>query len=191
MAGFGFDVDKRQQNSFDALKLSANEICTKLNNKQELAVKLINELSIPLSIEVPFVFKHFIYKDIRLNQFVMSELPTHEFSSFQFLKCYNELKVSQAKIIKHDNNLNYKKLTYLQDRDITGFMLMDKYYEFYCIIERSSEQETITSKKLIQISSQIIRWCKRTMPGFLLLYNKYHTGTYTHRHIHTQTHIYI
>ena len=84
MAGFGFDVDKRQQNSFDALKLSANEICTKLNNKQELAVKLINELSIPLSIEVPFVFKHFIYKDIRLNQFVMSELPTHEFSSFQF-----------------------------------------------------------------------------------------------------------
>lgn len=149
------------KNSFDALKLSANEICTKLNNKQELAVKLINELSIPLSIEVPFVFKHFIYKDIRLNQFVMSELPTHEFSSFQFLKCYNELKVSQAKIIKHDNNLNYKKLTYLQDRDITGFMLMDKYYEFYCIIERSSEQETITSKKLIQISSQIIRWCKK------------------------------
>ena len=70
-------------------------------------------------------------------------------------------------------------------------MLMDKYYEFYCIIERSSEQETITSKKLIQISSQIIRWCKKNHARLLLLYNKYHTGTYTHRHIHTQTHTYI
>ena len=103
----------------------------------------------------------------------MSELPTHEFSSFQFLKCYNELKVSQAKIIKHDNNLNYKKLTYLQDRDITGFMLMGKYYEFYCIIERSSEQETITSKKLTNITQAHT-----------------HTDTYTHRHIYTYRQIY-
>lgn len=150
------------KNSFDSLKISADEVFDKLETKPELSQKLRNELNMPLSIEAPLIFRHFIYKDVNLNQFVMSELPSDENSNLQYINVYNELKHNQAKIIKFDDGVNYKKLTYLQQKNVTGFMLLDKNYEFYCVIENTENGgKPVPSKKIIEISLQIIKWCKK------------------------------
>ncbi|RCK59115.1 Vacuolar fusion protein MON1 [Candida viswanathii] len=150
------------KNAFDTLKLTADEIFDKLDTKPELTHKLRNELNMPLNIEAPLIFRHFIYKDIPLNQFVMSELPSDEYSSLQYIKIYNELKFNQAKIIKFDDGVNYKKLTYLQQKNAIGFMLLDKHYEFHCIIDNIQDGgKPLQSKKIIEISLQIIKWCKK------------------------------
>lgn len=150
------------KNSFESLKITADEIFDKLETKPELTQKLRNELNMPLNIEAPLIFKHFIYKDVTLNQFVMSELPSDENCNLQYIKIYNELKHNQAKIIKFDDGVNYKKLTYLQQKNVTGFMLLDMHYEFYCIIENTEEGgKSVPSKKIIEISLQIIKWCKK------------------------------
>ncbi|KAL6454539.1 MON1 Vacuolar fusion protein MON1 [Candida maltosa Xu316] len=149
------------KNAFESLKQTADELFVKLETKQELMQKLTIELSTPLNIEIPLIFKHFIYKDLNLNQFIMSELPSDDHSGFSFIKCYNELKFNQAKIINFDDNLNYKKLTYFQYKTMIGFMLTDMSYEFYCIIENSYDGKQLQSKKIIEISLQIIKWCKK------------------------------
>ncbi|KAK6460102.1 trafficking protein Mon1-domain-containing protein [Scheffersomyces coipomensis] len=149
-----------------------------------LAQELINSsrLSIIKDINVPSI-KHFIYKSKKCNQFIMNDLihfnnDRSMNSLLQLVYFYSVLHNTKAVKIKSRLKSTYnqstssnnqtsssssfqnKKLTYakwtLQDNSVTGFMLADNEYEFYCLSNSS-----IKSNDLINHSLKIIKWCEK------------------------------
>lgn len=141
------------------------------------------KLSILNDIKVPAI-KHFIYKLKETNQFIMNDMVHFNNDRsmntlLQLVYFYSILHNSRATRIKSKLKSTYnqqqgsnfvnpintykidnKKLTYVKWQGagsiVTGFMLSDNSFEFYCL-----SNEEIDSKELISSSLKIIRWCEK------------------------------
>ncbi|KAK6458971.1 trafficking protein Mon1-domain-containing protein [Scheffersomyces xylosifermentans] len=139
------------------------------------------KLSILNDIRVPAI-KHFIYKLKCSNQFIMNDMVYYNNDRsmntlLQLVYFYSILHNSKATKIKSKLKATYnhetglvrqinssrsesKKLTYTRwngaGTSVTGFMLSDDVYEFYCL-----SNEEIGSKDLIANSLKIIQWCEK------------------------------
>lgn len=151
------------KNSFFEMQQLSQYIIQKLTSKEafrqtlhrELA--LTSKLSILKDIKVP-VIKHFIYKVKKSNQFIMSDSVyfNSERSNNTYLQLvYFYTMLHNTKATKLTDSPN-KKLTYTRWRNITGFMLSDHQFEFYCLCN-----DQVNSRDLIVHSLRIIRWCEK------------------------------
>lgn len=161
------------KNSFHQMQQISEHIIYKITKEDQFRDKLIKELlaskqlSILHDLKVP-VIKHFIYKLKAHNQFIMSDL--HSFrpeihddvnKTLQLIHFYSTLYHTKSTTIKSTNiAIKDKKLTYtkwqVDDHSITGFMLSNNEYEFYCLCN-----ELIHSQHLIDHSLKIIKWCDK------------------------------
>ncbi|CAK9437137.1 uncharacterized protein LODBEIA_P15480 [Lodderomyces beijingensis] len=153
------------KNAFYKLKEIANAITTRAEQAQQgqFLSKFNHELAVPVSSLVPFVVKHFIYvnrdANCDANRFIMSEYPQDNrdvvlqmgFYYNALLNCKSHLTAKKSL-----KNVEYKKLSYVKWGQVSGFMLSDTSYEFYCITD-----DDVNSKKLIDISLAIVKWCKK------------------------------
>ncbi|KAI5969667.1 MON1 [Candida margitis] len=147
------------KNSFYKLKELASGIILTAERSQshEFLTGFQRELLTPISSQIPFVVKHFLYIDKKLNQFVSSEVPHNNRNVvLQLIKYYTQLKNNKSNFQFRDVSVNYKKLTYMKWEKVTGIMITDNSYAFYCIIN-----DDIDSRKLIDVSVSIIKWCKK------------------------------
>lgn len=132
---------------------SKKPFCQTLHRELALATKL----SILKDIKVP-VIKHFIYKIKKNNQFIMSDSVyfNSERSKSTYLQLvYFYTMLHNTKATKLTDSPN-KKLTYTRWNNITGFMLSDNKFEFYCLCN-----DEVNSRDLIVHSLRIIRWCEK------------------------------
>lgn len=156
------------KNNFFHMQKLADSLVAKLHklegDKRALSRELSSErLSILHEIKVPVV-KHFIYKLKTDNQFIMSDLSFYNGDSlsantiFQLVYFYSTLYYTKSSTLSVNNT--QKKLTYVrwlrQGTSVTGFMLTDSTYEFYCLCN-----ELVRSQDLIGHSLRIIRWCSK------------------------------
>lgn len=152
--------------SFYKLKELASGIILTAERSQnrEFLNSYQRELVTPISSQIPFIVKHFLYINKSLNQFISSEAP-HKNRDFvlQLIKYYTQLKNNKSNIQVKDISINYKKLTYMKWENVTGFMITDDVYAFYCIIN-----DDLDSKKLIDVSLSIIKWCKKNQSRLFL-----------------------
>lgn len=147
------------KNSFYKLKEIASGIILTAKRAQncEFLSNFERELLTPISSQIPFVVKHFLYINKSLNQFISSETPYNNRDFIlQMIKYYTQLKNNKSNIQVKDVSTNYKKLTYMKWENVTGFMITDDAYAFYCIIN-----DDLDSRKLIDVSLSIIKWCKK------------------------------
>ncbi|RLV95487.1 Vacuolar fusion protein MON1 [Spathaspora sp. JA1] len=142
------------KNSFYQIQNIALTILDKLPTK-----KLPNQLKysgyFPILKQVPIF--HFIYKHKQLDQFIMNK--TTEENNLSLSYFYNVLYHTQASKM-NKKNLNIKKFTYCNWKlnngiSITGLMLSNDKYEFYCLCNYQ-----INSKQMIQYSLTVIKWCQ-------------------------------
>lgn len=161
------------KNSFFSMKEAANHIVARIFNNALFAKRLGSELSqfngknsVLSEVKVSSI-KHFIYKRKEFNQVFMEDFPqAYRFndsikiqSSVQMSSIYANLFASKGSE-ESTRNFKSKKLTYsrlqLEDTFITGFLLTDENYEFYCLCEGS-----VSSRTIIDESLRIIKWCDR------------------------------
>ncbi|CUM64327.1 uncharacterized protein PRCAT00001928001 [Priceomyces carsonii] len=168
------------KNSFFQMRDISRYLIQKISNNQPFAKSLSSELrasesfSIIKELKVP-VIKHFIYRLRKYNQYIMSELSRFGFDVdanliLQLVYFYTQLyygKVGTSEVthIKNmqtssTNKNQNKKLTYarwnLKGTSMTGFMLSDNTYEFYCLSDVN-----INSLNLIDHCLKIIKWCEK------------------------------
>ncbi|EGW34275.1 uncharacterized protein SPAPADRAFT_148912 [Spathaspora passalidarum NRRL Y-27907] len=149
------------KNSFYQIRQISNYIIHKLT-KPKMLSKLTKELhesnTLAILREVPI--SHFIYKNKALNQFVMSDTDNSVNSVLQLSYFYNTLYHTKASQMKTIGSLNIKKFSYtrwtVDEAVITGFMLSDNNYEFYCLCNYQ-----INSKELIGHCIKVIKWCEK------------------------------
>lgn len=160
------------KNSFYEMKEVADYVISEVTKSKSLNTKLGKELSQNLRLNWVLgdlnisTIKHFIYKQEEYNQIYMDEyLPIDKPASFETLKSLFELIYLYANLI---NSTNYermdagngRKLTYTrwqqEDNLITGFLLTDLKYQFYCLCIGP-----VSSKVIIEHSLRIIRWCDK------------------------------
>ncbi|KAI3406001.2 MON1 [Candida oxycetoniae] len=148
------------KNAFYRLRELAEDIIKSIAHAQsgKFLSKVLHELLVPLTSQVPFAVRHFLYVDTELHQFVTSELPedNRDFS-LQLILYYNTLRTSRSRIHFKEKGISYRKLSYMKWGRTTGFMLSDSSYEFYCI----TSDDDLDSKKLIELSLAIVYWCKK------------------------------
>lgn len=158
------------KNSFYDMKQIADYIVYKVLKNKSFSSTLSAELAqtattVPLLKELGVsVIKHFIYKRKRFNQFYMDDLRLagdleNLKAHFHIVYFYTALFNSKATIV-NQGDANPKKLTYtrwqLKDGWVTGFMLADEKYEFYCLCGGS-----VQAQEIINQSLRIIKWCDR------------------------------
>lgn len=161
------------KNSFYQMQQISDHIIYKITKDEYFRNKLSRELfasqrlSILHDLKVP-VIKHFIYKLKAHNQYIMSDL--HFFNpeisdnvdkTLQLIHFYSTLYHTKSTKIKSTNiAIKDKKLTYtkwqVENQSVTGFMLSNNEYEFYCLCN-----ELIHSQHLIDHSLKIIKWCDK------------------------------
>lgn len=161
------------KNSFFEMKTSADYIIHKIRLSKSLPQKLASELAFTsnsLSILKELqahVIKHFIFKRKDYNQVYMDDLKFGASDSdldrlralMHITYFYTLLANSKATVVRqHDTNP--KKLTYtrwqLRDDWVTGFMLADEKYEFYCLCAGAASAQVVIDQSL-----KVISWCER------------------------------
>lgn len=146
------------KNSFYKLKEIASGIILTAERSQnrEFLASFQRELSTPISSQIPFVVKHFMYINKKTNQFVCSEAP-HENRDvvLQLINYYTQLKNNKSSVQIKNVSIKYKKLSYMKWGNVTGFMITEDAYASYCIIN-----DDLDSRKLVDVSVSIIKWCK-------------------------------
>ncbi|KAG7662686.1 MON1 [[Candida] subhashii] len=175
------------KNSFYYMRQASNYIINRIKTsrhgtfleKFKRELQTAGKLSILRDIQVP-VIKHFIYKSKKYDQFIMSDFIHFDKSMSSILQLvyfYSSLYNTKATKMKKSNYYNvtntanspeklevnnFKKLTYSKwncnKNVITGFMLSDNNYEFYCLV---SDVKQVNSKDLISHSLRIIKWCEK------------------------------
>lgn len=160
------------KNSFYDMKQTAEYIIFKILRNKTFSSTLSGELShiantASLLQELgTTAIKHYIYKRKLHGQFYMDDLSLgfEEASDninalFHIIYFYTTLHNSKATIVDQGGT-NQKKLTYTRwhskDGWVTGFMLADEKYEFYCLCGGS-----IQAQEIIDQSLKIINWCDR------------------------------
>lgn len=173
------------KNSFYHMREVSNFIIHKITKHRKFLEKFDRELdnsgklSISRDIKVPII-KHFIYKSKKYDQFVMSDFIHFDkslSSILQLVYFYSSLHNKKATRMKSRGNYNvttpsssstnqaleannFKKLTYAKWSCnlsvITGFMLSDNDFAFYCLCD-----DYVNSKDLIAHSLRIIKWCEK------------------------------
>lgn len=161
------------KNSFFDMKEVAGYIMHRIGRSEALKAKLGRDLVLAGSMASIFhqlgisVIKHFIFKYKPYNQFYMGDIfgsaETDDISVLrahcQVLYFYSALASSKATIVKQ-GDANPKKLTYtrwqLNDEWVTGFMLADEKFEFYCLCGG-----VVQAQHIIDQSLQLIKWCER------------------------------
>lgn len=157
------------KNSFFQMKEISDHIIYKIIKNETFRNKLSDELMNSCNLKIfkneedQFI-KHFIYKLKLHKQFFMSDALTKSddldvnqiLQLVYFYSIFTKTKSSSIKTITVKN----KKLTYLRwqlnNQTITGFMLSDQQYEFYCLSD-----ELIKSQQVINQSLKIIKWCEK------------------------------
>ncbi|KAK6204974.1 trafficking protein Mon1-domain-containing protein [Scheffersomyces amazonensis] len=143
-----------------------------------------SKLSIYKDIKVPTI-KHFIYKLKKSNQFIMNDIihvnnDRSMNSILQLIYFYSVLHNTKSVKIRSKLRSTYNKsnissttipsatlsaipnmkLTYTRwnfpHTSVTGFMLSDNDYEFYCLCN-----VPVSSKDLITHTLKIIKWCEK------------------------------
>lgn len=161
------------KNSFFDMKEVAEYISHRIRRSKSLSKSLPLEISQSGSMRDVFkqlgitVIKHFVLRDKRYNQIYMNDLfPTVGDSDFALVKAnshilyfYSALITSKATIVRQGDS-NPKKLSYtrwqLHDEWVTGFMLADEKFEFYCLCGG-----LIQAQQIIDQSLRLIKWCER------------------------------
>ncbi|OBA24455.1 DUF254-domain-containing protein [Metschnikowia bicuspidata var. bicuspidata NRRL YB-4993] len=161
------------KNSFFNMKEAANYAVAKIKGKKLFSKRLGMELSLSNGKSTVLgelkisTIKHFIYKRKEYNQIFIDDITQEtafsNLSKFQYssliISLYSNLIIS-----KGDENdmprFKSKKLTYsrlhTEEDFITGILLTDQNYEFYCLCEGS-----VSSQIIIDESLRIIKWCDR------------------------------
>ncbi|ODV79952.1 DUF254-domain-containing protein [Suhomyces tanzawaensis NRRL Y-17324] len=161
------------KNSFFEMQEISKYIIRKLLKHESFKLKLYKELllstklSVLHDIKVP-VIKHFVYKLTKTNQYIMSDIAHYNGerninSCIQLVYFYSMLRNTKVtKVFKPQGShkimhpFSNKKLTYSKWNNVTGFMLCDDTFEFYCLCT-----EGVDSKDLISHSLKVIKWCEK------------------------------
>lgn len=161
------------KNSFFDTKDVAEYIIHKIVKSKSLSKKLSLEFSQSGSMKDVFkqlgitLIKHFIFKGKSYNQIYMDDIfPASAYCDISMLKAnchilhfYSALATSKATIVKQGES-NPKKLSYtrwqLGDEWVTGFMLADEKFEFYCLCGG-----LIQAQEIIDQSLRLVKWCQR------------------------------
>ncbi|KAI5948904.1 MON1 [Candida theae] len=154
------------KNSFYKLKEVANGIILTAERAQngEFLNNFRQELQTPISSQIPFAVKHFVYVNKSLNQFICSETPYNNRDIvLQLIEAYTQLKNNKSNIQVQDASTKYKKLSYMKWESATGFMITDDSYTFYCVVN-----DDLDSRKLIDTSLSVIKWCKKNQSRLFL-----------------------
>ncbi|PVH17392.1 uncharacterized protein CXQ87_000277 [Candidozyma duobushaemuli] len=162
------------KNSFFDLKQVGSYIIQRIMDNKHLKSALRSELismgdttKVIKELHCPFI-KHFIYRRKDENQYLMDDInfsTTGEdkfdnLASFlQILYFYTTLHNTKSTTMKQGDG-TAKKLTYTRwqrkDGWITGFLLSNKVYDFYCLCGGS-----VQAHDIIEQSLRIIKWVEK------------------------------
>lgn len=156
------------KNSFYDIKQAAHYVLAKIERDKKFAARLGSELAhllLPSAIlrSLPHPVEHFIFKRKDYGQMYMDlfligvDDQTAKIASVAHVNYFYASLAnskSDSRSVPGSRNLTYTR--WQLEGLVTGFLLVNEKYEFYCLSSGS-----VSSQRLIDNSLKIIKWCEQ------------------------------